>query len=113
MEVNFYCSLTAPAVDIQEQEAYLKDFLRDVEVPLANILHVFLMVFYKSPLAPEPPVLPSYTPDEEGVTCTVPFQFQYLGLQDTHLRLQLLQTLLDNFCYGKGVVPHYEFHLGD
>jgi hypothetical protein len=106
MDVDFYVELTAPSVDIEEQQAYLENFLQRVEGALANVLHGFVVVFYASPLAPEPPLLPSYTLEEAGVVCTVQFQFQYLNLRHTHFRIRLLECLIDNFCLDKGVVPY-------
>lgn len=41
----------------------------------------------------------------------MPFSFQYSCLRQTYLRLELLQSLMNNLAYGKGIEVDFEYHL--
>ena len=43
----------------------------------------------------------------------MPFSFQYFRLKQAYLRIELLQSLMNNLAYGKGIEVDFEYHLDD
>ncbi len=109
MEVNVYCYLSAPSLEGHNAQAYLEEFLSDISGTLQAVGQAFLIVWEGSCLAPEPNVL-RHAFDDEG-TLLLPFSFQYSSLRQAYLRLELLQSLMNNLAFGRGVDVAFEYHL--
>ena len=113
MEVNFYCYLSAPAEGKRNARKYLTDFLSDAKECLQVVCHKFVLVWAYSSLAPEPNDL--YPEFLDGEVMLLPFSFQYSCLEQAHLRIALLKSLLQNlvYSYGYGIDVWFEYHLDE
>ncbi|HJC17119.1 MAG TPA: hypothetical protein H9937_04035 [Candidatus Alistipes stercorigallinarum] len=109
MEVNVYCYLSAPTLEGRNAQAYLEAFLSDISGTLQAVGQAFLFVWERSCLAPEPNDLCHSFVD--GDTLLLPFSFQYFCLRQAYLRIELLQSLMNNLAYGKGIEVDFEYHL--
>lgn len=109
MEVNVYCHLSAPAPEGRNAQAYLAEFLSDISGTLQSVGHAFSIVWEYSGLAPEPNTLRHEFVD--GDTLLLPFSFQYFCLRQAYLRIELLQSLMNNLAYGMGIEVGFEYHL--
>ena len=109
MEVNVYCYLSAPTLEERNAQACLEEFLSDISGTLQAVGQAFLIVWEHSCLAPEPNDLCHAFVG--GGKLRLPFSFQYSCLRQTYLRLELLQSLMNNLAYGKGIEVDFEYHL--
>lgn len=113
MQVNFYCYLSAPTEGKRNARKYLSDFLSDVTECLQVVGHKLGLVWAYSSLAPEPnDLVPAFL---DGEVMLLPFSFQYSCLEQAHLRIDLLKSLLQNlvYSYGYGIDVRFEYHLDD
>lgn len=113
MEVNFYCFLSAPVEDKRNAHKCLTEFLSRAEGCLQAVGDTFSLVWACSSLAPQPNHL---TPEFlDGEVMLLPFSFQYSCLEQAHLRISLLKSLLQNlvYSYGYGIGVAFEYHLDE
>lgn len=113
MNVEFYCRLTAPSVELDKQKEYVANWLSDVKDTTQVTLRAFCISgcdLFPSLVASEPPYQAEHSFDEE-YSLTLYFRFQVYGLEGVMMRVELLKLLFLNLAYKKGIVPYFEYHL--
>ena len=115
MCVDFFCTLSAPGVELYEQKAYIEDWLSDVKDTIQVILDRFSVDggdLFPSLINSEPPYQAIYSLDGE-VSLNLYFYLQVSGLEEALLRIGLLKSLLLNLAHQKGIHPHFEYHQAE